>query len=179
MATFLVEVPFGRLFAEVTPRGLRRLDFIDGVREPPLRRAPERPYELTSEPMTPQEREIASAVELQLREYCDGERRVFDLPIDLGGGSEFRRRVWQAVAEIPFGETLSYAQVAATAGNPAAYRAAGSACGANPIVIVIPCHRVVGSDNRLHGFGGGLDIKAWLLQHEQRVLAGQREPLAV
>jgi len=178
MATFTVEVPFGLLFAEVTPKGLRRLDFMGGLREPPLRRA-EPPRELSDAPMSREEQAIASALETQLREYFEGERREFDIPLDLGGGSEFRRRVWQQVAKIPYGETLSYAQVAANAGNPAAYRAAGSACGANPIVIIIPCHRVVGSDKRLHGFGGGLDTKAWLLRHEGREIGAQRELVTV
>jgi O-6-methylguanine DNA methyltransferase len=126
-----------------------------------------------------EEKAIAGALEAQLREYLEGERRAFDIPLDIAGGSEFRRRVWQVVAAIPYGETLSYAEVAAEAGNPSAYRAAGSACGANPIVIVIPCHRVVGSDKRLHGFGGGLDTKAWLLQHEGREIGAQRELVAV
>jgi methylated-DNA-[protein]-cysteine S-methyltransferase len=179
MATFTVEAPFGLLFAEVTPKGLRRLDFLGGLREPPLRRAAEQPHETSSEPLTAEERAIASRLESQLGEYFAGGRREFDIPLDLGGGSEFRRRVWQVVARIPYGETLSYAEVAAEAGNPSAYRAAGSACGANPIVIVIPCHRVVGSDKRLHGFGGGLDTKAWLLQHEGREIGAQRELLAV
>jgi O-6-methylguanine DNA methyltransferase len=175
LATFTVEVPFGVLFAEVTVKGLRRLDFLGALREPPLQRAAEQPHEVSTEPMTPEEQAIATALETQLSEYFAGERREFDIPIDLGGGSEFRRRVWDVVAAIPYGDTLSYAEVAAAAGNPSAYRAAGSACGANPIVIVIPCHRVVGSDKRLHGFGGGLDTKAWLLQHEGREIGAQRE----
>jgi O-6-methylguanine DNA methyltransferase len=179
MATFTLEASFGLLFAEVTPKGLRRLDFMGGRREPPMRRAKEAPRELTTEPMLPGEAAIAEALETQLREYFDGERREFDIPLDLAGGSEFRRRAWQVVARIPYGETLSYAEVAAGAGNPSAYRAAGSACGANPIVILIPCHRVVGSDKRLHGFGGGLDTKAWLLQHEGREIGAQRELVAV
>jgi O-6-methylguanine DNA methyltransferase len=179
MATFTIEAPFGLLFAEVTSNGLRRLDFMGGLREPPLRRAKKPPHELTTAPLSPAEQTIASALETELREYFEGDRRDFDLPLDLGGGSEFRRRVWQQVARIPYGETLSYAEVAANAGNPSAYRAAGSACGANPIVILIPCHRVVGSDKRLHGFGGGLDTKAWLLRHEGREIGAQRELVAV
>lgn len=175
MATFTVEAPFGLLFAEVTPRGLRRLDFMGGRREPPLRRAAKQPPEPSTDPMTPAEQEIAASLETQLHEYFEGGRREFDIPLDLGSGSDFRRRVWQVVATIPYGETLSYAEVAVAAGNPAAYRAAGSACGANPIVIIIPCHRVVGSDKRLHGFGGGLDTKAWLLRHEGREIGAQRE----
>jgi methylated-DNA-[protein]-cysteine S-methyltransferase len=129
--------------------------------------------------MSAAEQAIAQKLETQLAEYFARERREFDVPIDLGGGSEFRRRVWRIVEGIAYGKTLSYADVAAEAGNPNAYRAAGSACGANPIVILIPCHRVVGSDKRLHGFGGGLDTKAWLLQHEGRAIGRQRELLAV
>jgi methylated-DNA-[protein]-cysteine S-methyltransferase len=179
MSTFTVEAPFGLLFAEVTPMGLRRLEFLGGLREPPLRRAAAQPRVAGNEPLSPQEQVIAAALETQLREYFAGTRREFDIPLDIGGGSAFRRRVWDVVASIPYGETLSYAEVAAEAGNPSAYRAAGSACGANPIVILIPCHRVVGSDRRLHGFGGGLDTKAWLLQHEGREIGAQRELAAV
>ena len=179
MASFTIEVPFGVLFAEVTPRGLRRLDFLGATREPPMRRARTTASELSNEPMSPAERGIATALEAQMCEYFDGSRREFDIPIDLGSCSDFRRRVWDVISGIPFGETLTYAQVAAAAGNPGAFRAAGSACGANPVAIVIPCHRVVGSDKRLHGFGGGLDIKAWLLQHEGTRLAHQRRLVAV
>ncbi len=179
MATFTIEAPFGVLFAEVTSQGVRRLDFLGALREPPLKRAEDRSQEVSDEPMSPAERTIAKKLETQLAGYFEGSRLEFDVPIDLGGGSEFRRRVWQTVAAIPYGRTLSYAEVAAAAGNPNAYRAAGSACGANPIVILIPCHRVVGSDKRLHGFGGGLDTKAWLLQHEGRAIGRQRQLLAV
>jgi O-6-methylguanine DNA methyltransferase len=179
VASFTIEVPFGVLFAEVTSRGVRRLDFLGALREPPLKRAEDRSWQVSDEPMSPDERMIAGKLEAQISEYLDGTRKEFDVPIDLGSGSEFRRRVWQVVANIPFGKTLSYREVAAEAGNPNAYRAAGSACGANPIVILIPCHRVVGSDRRLHGFGGGLDTKAWLLQHEGRTVGRQRELVSV
>jgi methylated-DNA-[protein]-cysteine S-methyltransferase len=179
MATFTIEVPFGVLFAEVTARGVRRLDFLGAVREPPLKRAEDRHQDVSNEPLSPAELLIAREMERQLAEYFAGSRRHFDVPIDLGSGSEFRRRVWSVVKQIPYGRTLSYAEVAAAAGNPSAYRAAGSACGANPIVILIPCHRVVGTDRRLHGFGGGLDTKAWLLQHEGQPVGRQRELMAV
>ncbi len=179
MATFTVEAPFGLLFAEVTSKGLRRLDFIGDLREPPLQRASQQPHELSSEPLSAGEQAIAAKLETQLREYFDRKRADFDVPLDFGDGSEFRRRVWNVIAGIPYGETLSYAEVAADAGHPGAYRAAGSACGANQIVILVPCHRVVGSDKRLHGFGGGLDTKAWLLQHEGREIGAQRQLVAV
>jgi methylated-DNA-[protein]-cysteine S-methyltransferase len=179
VATFTIEAPFGLLFAEVTPDGLRRLEFLGGLREPPLRGSRDETYEVSDQPLAPREQAIANALETQLREYFAGKRRDFDIPLDLATGSEFRRRVWQVIAGIPYGETLSYAEVAAEAGNPSAYRAAGSACGANPVAIVIPCHRVVGSDKRLHGFGGGLDTKAWLLQHEGREIGAQRQLMTV
>ena len=179
MATFTIEAPFGLLFGDVTSMGLRRLDFMGGRREPPLRRAPKQWLELTGDALSVEEQAIATALEAQLEGYFARKRSDFDIPLDLSDGSEFRRRVWNVIAGIPYGETLSYAEVAADAGNPSAYRAAGSACGANPIVILIPCHRVVGSDKRLHGFGGGLDTKAWLLQHEGREIGAQRQLVAV
>jgi methylated-DNA-[protein]-cysteine S-methyltransferase len=178
-ARFTIEAPFGVLFAEVTTSGVRHLDFLGAVREPPLKRATDKTFDVSDEPMSSGEIAIARRLHQQLEEYFDGARHDFDVPLDIAEGSEFRRRVWQVVAGIPYGKTLSYADVAAEAGKPSAYRAAGSACGANPIVILVPCHRVVGSDKRLHGFGGGLDTKAWLLQHEGRTIGTQRRLLAV
>jgi len=102
----------------------------------------------------------------QLREYFDGSRQQFDLPL-APAGTEFQRSVWQALLEIPYGETVTYAWVAKHVGRPTAYRAVGAANGQNPIPIIIPCHRVVGSDGSLTGFGGGLMLKRALLQIEQ------------
>ncbi len=82
------------------------------------------------------------------------------------GGTAFQRRVWGALREIPPGRTRSYGQLAAAAGRPRAARAAGAANGANPVSLVVPCHRVVGADGRLTGYGGGLERKRWLLAHE-------------
>jgi len=174
MAAFFYEAPFGLLGIEVTGRGLRRLEFLTHGREPKARSYGAEWREQAAG--GPDEEAMAAAATGQLDAYFAGERLSFDLPIDLAGGTEFRRRVWQTIAAIPFGQTLTYAQVAAAAGAPSAYRAAGSACGANPVAIVIPCHRVVGTDRRLHGFGGGLPTKAWLLDHEAAVLA--RAPVA-
>jgi len=101
----------------------------------------------------------------QLGEYFDGERTAFELPLDLEG-TPFQRRAWLALAEIPYGETVSYAAQAARLGRPDAVRAVGAANGRNPVPIVLPCHRVVGSDGSLTGFGGGLDLKRALLDHE-------------
>lgn len=101
----------------------------------------------------------------QLREYFAGSRREFDLPLRLQG-TEFQRRVWSELQEIPCGVTWSYGQLAKRIGNPNAPRAVGLANGSNPISIVVPCHRVIGADGSLTGYGGGLERKRWLLEHE-------------
>jgi methylated-DNA-[protein]-cysteine S-methyltransferase len=101
----------------------------------------------------------------QIEEYFSGERRVFDLPVSLDG-TPFQMAVWKALARIPYGETRSYGQIAEAVGRPGAARAVGMANHANPIPIVIPCHRVIGHDGSLTGYGGGLDIKARLLSME-------------
>lgn len=101
----------------------------------------------------------------QLDEYFAGDRRDFDLTLD-PAGTAFQRRVWAALADIPYGETTSYGRVAATIGSPSASRAVGLANGQNPISIVVGCHRVVGANGALTGYGGGLDAKRWLLAHE-------------
>lgn len=112
----------------------------------------------------------------QLAAYFAGERRAFDLPLRLAG-TEFQQRVWRGLQQIPYGETWSYGQLAAKVGNARACRAVGLANGRNPIAVIVPCHRVIGADGTLTGFGGGLDRKAWLLEHERTVLA--RSPVGV
>lgn len=102
----------------------------------------------------------------QLDGYFAGSRRVFALPLDFRG-TAFQRKVWAALLAIPFGETRSYAQVATAIGHPDAVRAVGAANGRNPISIVTPCHRVIGSNGTLTGFAGGMAAKAWLLDHER------------
>jgi methylated-DNA-[protein]-cysteine S-methyltransferase len=108
----------------------------------------------------------------QLEQYLAGERSAFDLELR-PAGTEFQRRVWDALLEIPFGATATYGEVAARIGRPGASRAVGLANGRNPISIVVPCHRVVGSTGSLTGYGGGLEVKRWLLDHESG-----RRPLA-
>jgi methylated-DNA-[protein]-cysteine S-methyltransferase len=102
----------------------------------------------------------------QLRAYFDGVRRKFDMPVSQKGTS-FQKRVWKAVADIPFGETRSYSDIAAAIGNPAAVRAVGAANGRNDVPIVIPCHRVIGSGGELRGYAGGVAIKEALLAFER------------
>ncbi|WP_198411308.1 methylated-DNA--[protein]-cysteine S-methyltransferase [Marinimicrobium alkaliphilum] len=103
----------------------------------------------------------------QLSEYFSGRRRAFDLPL-AAEGTEFQRRVWSALRTIPYGETCSYGDIARAIDSPKASRAVGAAAGANPIAIVVPCHRVIGTSGKLVGFAGGLSIKSQLLQLESR-----------
>ena len=105
----------------------------------------------------------------QLREYFAGERKIFSLSLE-PRGTEFQRAVWSELQRIPYGETISYTQLAARIGRPKAVRAVGAANGANPIPIIIPCHRVIGNDGTLTGFGGGLPLKKRLLELESRQL---------
>lgn len=105
----------------------------------------------------------------QLKEYFDGSRRDFELSLDLQG-TEFQVAAWNALAEIPYGRTASYGQQAASIGRPKAVRAIGGANGRNPVAIVLPCHRIVGADGSLTGFGGGIAVKKWLLDHEHTML---------
>ena len=106
----------------------------------------------------------------QLEEYFKGERREFDLPLRLDG-TEFQRRAWRNLLEIPYGKTRSYGEQAQRIGNPKASRAVGLANGRNPIPIVVPCHRVIGANGSLTGFGGGIARKRWLLAHERRYMS--------
>ena len=105
----------------------------------------------------------------QLREYFAGERTDFELPVQVRRGSEFERAVWSAIAAIPYGETMSYGAIARAVGDPGAAQAVGHACNRNPLPIIVACHRVIGSDGKLVGFGGGLDRKRWLLSLEARI----------
>jgi methylated-DNA-[protein]-cysteine S-methyltransferase len=105
----------------------------------------------------------------QLRAYFAGELLDFDLPL-AAAGTEFQQRVWQALGAIPYGATASYAAIARAIGSPTATRAVGAANGRNPIAIIVPCHRVIGKDGTLTGYGGGLARKQWLLRHEAGVL---------
>jgi len=107
-------------------------------------------------------------VQKQIDEYCAGKRRDFDLEL-APTGNDFQMKVWKALTTIPFGETTSYGALAKKIGHPDAARAVGAANGANPIALIVPCHRVIGADGSLTGFGGGLPLKRALLAHEARV----------
>jgi methylated-DNA-[protein]-cysteine S-methyltransferase len=120
---------------------------------------------------------ILLKAERQLGEYFAGKRKEFEVPLDMRGTS-FQKNVWEALLAIPFGETRSYGQLAKQLGNPNATRAVGAANGRNPLSIIVPCHRVIGSTGKLTGFGGGLETKAHLLNLEEKGsnLFGQETP---
>ena len=114
-------------------------------------------------------------VQRQLREYWEGRRQTFDLPLR-PQGTAFQQRVWTQIALVPFGATITYRELATRAGSPDGSRAAGLATGRNPISIVIPCHRIIGTNGSLTGFGGGLDRKRALLGFESAVAQGTKTP---
>jgi methylated-DNA-[protein]-cysteine S-methyltransferase len=147
-----LDSPVGTLAVVVDGDGrLVSIDFLD----------PDRPLS----PAHPEAGQRIAAVATQLREYFAGERREFDLEL-APRGTEFQLQVWEALREIPWGETRSYGELASAIGRPAASRAVGAANGANPIPIVVPCHRVIGSNGSLTGYGGGLERKQTLLEIE-------------
>jgi methylated-DNA-[protein]-cysteine S-methyltransferase len=114
-----------------------------------------------------------AAARQQLAAYFAGDLTEFDLPMDMEG-TDFQRRVWQELRRIPYGHTVSYAELARRVGNAKACRAVGLANGRNPIGIIVPCHRVIASDGGLGGYGGGLERKNWLLDHERDVARRRR-----
>ncbi len=147
-----MHTPIGTLGVAATARGLWRIEF-DARRIRPARGDAEA------------QAHLAAAVQ-QLREYFSGQRKEFDVPLDLQG-TPHQLRIWRALCAIPYGETLTYGELARRVGLPtAAARAAGRACATNPVPVVVPCHRVIGGDGKLHGFGGGLLRKEALLQLE-------------
>ena len=139
--------------------------------------------ELSMEPHSPpddavRDDDALAEAATQLRQYFAGERIRFELPLS-PVGTPFQLRVWAELREIPYGRTTTYGQIATDLGQPTASRAVGLANGRNPVAVIVPCHRVIGSDGSLTGFGGGLDRKRWLLEHERRVLAERAgEPVA-
>lgn len=161
--------PFGELLLAATPRGLVRLGLpgqdTDGLLEDLSRRVSPRVLE-TAAPFDQTRRELDF--------YFDGGLREFGLPVDWRLSADFRRRALRAVARIPYGETRSYTQIAKRAGNERAVRAAGSACGANPVPIVVPCHRVLRVGGGLGGYAGGLPMKSALLELEGALEDGPR-----
>jgi methylated-DNA-[protein]-cysteine S-methyltransferase len=122
------------------------------------------------------DRDRCNGVAVQLADYFAGSRSDFDLELGLQG-TDFQKRVWEEVRLIPHGETVSYGEIARRLGDPGTVRAVGAANGANPVPIVIPCHRVIGSDGSLVGYGGGVNVKAALLRHEGALVLAEQPRL--
>jgi methylated-DNA-[protein]-cysteine S-methyltransferase len=122
-------------------------------------------HERAHSPGTVRDDEWFGEIHDQLDRYFEGDLIDFDIPMDLQG-TDFQRRVWASLCEIPYGDTISYKELAQWVGNPTAFRAVGLANGRNPIALIVPCHRVIAANGQLGGYGGGLDRKTWLLEHE-------------
>lgn len=149
-----IESPVGPLLLAADGDALRLIEF----------HSPRHPYPRAAD-WEEGDNAVLHTTAVQLREYFDGARQDFDLPLG-PRGTEFQRQVWHTLADIPYGQTISYAEMARRVGKPTATRAVGAANGRNPIPIVLPCHRVIGADGSLTGFGGGLPTKQFLLQLE-------------
>lgn len=153
-----IESPAGTLLVAAGEKGLQLISFPDGRHA----RRPEPDWRENRKPLEPLIRQLSA--------YFAGKLQEFDLPLD-PHGTPFQLSVWKRLTEIPYGETISYGELARRIGNPAASRAVGLANGSNPIPIVIPCHRVIGSDGKLTGYGGGLPTKEKLLALERKQLS--------
>lgn len=149
-----IDSPIGPLLLAASDAGMHAIQFHDAKH--PVRRGKD--WEQSAHPLLERAKQ-------QLDEYFAGTRHTFDLPL-APQGTPFQRQVWQTLAGIGYGETLSYGQLAARVGRPTASRAVGAANGRNPLPIVLPCHRVIGADGSLTGFGGGLPTKRFLLRLE-------------
>jgi methylated-DNA-[protein]-cysteine S-methyltransferase len=156
-----VDTPIGRLTLVASDDGLAEIHFPNETgRRPDDAVDPDHP--------------VLVETARQLEEYFAGDRTEFDLPLR-PTGTPFQLDAWRALTKIPYGQTVSYGEQATRVGLPGRARAIGAANGQNPLPIVVPCHRVIGADGSLVGFGGGLEVKAWLLDHERRV-AGETLP---
>jgi methylated-DNA-[protein]-cysteine S-methyltransferase len=143
----IISSPFGNILLESREGCLSRLQFTE---------------EQTDGEILDQ---VLLSAKEQLEEYFAWKRKIFDMPIGLGG-TDFQRKVWMEVAKIPFGQTTTYMKLSQKLGNPTAIRAVGAAIGANPILVILPCHRILGSDGSLTGYAGGLERKKALLELE-------------
>jgi len=152
----VIESPIGKLKLVASEKGLAAILWEN-----------DRPLRVRLSEMVEDERHpVLVTAERQLGEYFAGKRKAFSVDLDMQG-TRFQKNVWEALLAIPFGETRSYGQLAKQLGNPRATRAVGAANGRNPVSIIVPCHRVIGSSGKLTGFAGGLDAKAHLLSLEK------------
>lgn len=159
-----VPMPVGDILVAGTERGICALIVAARAAMPAARDALQ---QYCPAPLVPDADALADAA-AQLAAYVAGTRQSFDLPLDLTG-TPFQRRVWHALLAIPYGETVTYRDLACDLGRPGGAQAVGGAVARNPVSIVVPCHRVLGSDGSLTGYAWGLHVKRWLLDHERRV----------
>lgn len=152
MDRFYLTTPIGNIEIITDDQHIHSIEFFDD--------------EIPADYQEPVHNKVSRLCVDQLTEYFNGTRTDFSLPIHING-TEFQNRVWHKLLEIPFGKTISYSTLANRLGDPKCIRAAASANGRNPFVIVVPCHRVIGKDGSLTGYGGGLWRKKWLLEHEK------------
>ena len=146
--------PLGAILLSCSERGVTRLRFLD---------------EPAAEVYTDHHEHLFRAAG-ELAEYFAGERSAFTVPLDLGGGTDFQRAVWERLGAVPFGSTTTYGGLARLIGKPRGSQAVGLANGSNPIAVIVPCHRVVGTSGKLTGYAGGIERKKWLLRHESATL---------
>ena len=156
MFTDTMNTPAGNLLIKASAQGITQVDFIE------TDQAELHPNELTTR------------CKKQLQEYFEGKRKSFELPLDQQG-TAFQKSIWNELTKIPFGQAVSYRDIADMVNNRNAVRAVGAANGKNPIAIIVPCHRVIGADRTLTGYAGGLQRKAWLLKHEGIAFKSNRE----
>ncbi len=165
LARTIIDTPIGPLGLAASPVGLRAVDFdATPSRVPP-----------SSSPSSvdPAAKRILNQAADELDRYFRGTLTHFSVPLD-AGGTDFQQRVWTRLVQIPFATTTTYGAIATSLGDPKATRAVGLANGRNPIPIIVPCHRVIGADGSLTGFGGGIPRKEWLLDHERRTAGAPR-----
>lgn len=151
-----ISSPFGNLYLVASEESLISLDNTPGL--------------LYEKAQKAQDNEILNLASVQLEEYFQGKRTTFELPLE-ANGTPFQQIAWLALREIPYGEVWSYGKQAEFLNAPKASRAVGGANGKNPIPIIIPCHRVIGSTGKLTGYSGGMEMKIWLLEHEGHLLS--------
>lgn len=154
MNEFILDSPIGKLRIKASEDALSSITFND--------------TDASNSPSNKSSGIINKAVK-QLEEYFEGKRTIFELPLS-PEGTDFQQRVWKALQSIPYGQTTTYSELSSKLGDPRAIRAVGKANGQNPIPIIIPCHRVIGANNNLIGYAGGIERKRWLLQHEGALL---------
>ncbi len=164
-----IETPLGTMLSCATESGICLLEFTDRIR---FDRQVSGLKKLLKRDIVEAEHSLFELLKLELNEYFNGERKSFDLPLQLVG-TDFQKRVWQALLTIPYGETWSYMRLSEFLGDKLAIRAVAAANGANKLAIVVPCHRVIGSNGDLTGYAGGLSRKKFLLKLEGYLPNGQ------